>query len=283
MSQPLTAHSHLIIFLHGYGANGSDLAPLARHFQNQINGIQVSCPNAPYHLGVSPTLESEEKFIKDSDIAVIYGCDDDSSDDKDNGTQASYQWFDLDDFALPTIIKGLEISLPAVERLINRLQCKAGVTDQQTFLIGFSQGAMVALHCLAALRRSFAGVISYSGAFFPTSYTKKSSHPSYITDETIKPNTVNRAGEEEEEALIISKGIGKMVDTGIRAMTPIKTPIFLGHGDLDEVVPFFWLERSGQALTDYDYRPITCVYQNIGHSICPQAIADGIQFIKDCL
>jgi predicted esterase len=118
-------------------------------------------------------------------------------------------------------------------------------------LVGFSQGAMVALHyALSITPKKFGAVIAYSGIFFPTHHTKKNILPLYNEKDRLDP--------------------------------PIShTPLLLAHGDLDEVVPFFWLDRSVQTLkNDYGYEAKTVVYKEAAHFIPQKGIEDGIDFIK---
>jgi phospholipase/carboxylesterase len=215
----------LIIFFHGYGANGQDMQSMAQWFAQSLHQkhpvVHVACPN-----GIG---------------SFAHGADSLQGHD-------GFQWFDLGDFSIPVIVDGLEQSFFPIDQCIHDLQRQYGVEDEQTALVGFSQGAMVALHyVLSVAPRKLGAVVAYSGIFFPTHHTKKT---------------------------ILPLGTGRMRDASCC------TPLLLAHGDLDEVVPFFWLARSVETLkNDYGYRAKSVAYKGVGHFISQQGIDDGIRFI----
>ena len=60
------------------------------------------------------------------------------------------------------------------------------------------------------------------------------------------------------------------------------TPIFMGHGAFDPVVPRYLGERSRDHLREWGYRVDWHSYP-MAHQVCPQEIADLADFLSDCL
>src|SRR5215470_18824128 len=47
--------THLVVLLHGYGADGNDLIGLAPHWQRDLPSTAFAAPNAPERCAGSPT------------------------------------------------------------------------------------------------------------------------------------------------------------------------------------------------------------------------------------
>ncbi|HVX05092.1 MAG TPA: alpha/beta fold hydrolase [Rhodanobacteraceae bacterium] len=60
------------------------------------------------------------------------------------------------------------------------------------------------------------------------------------------------------------------------------TPIFMGHGAFDPVVPRYLGERSRDRLRDWGYRVDWHSYP-MAHQVCPQEITDLADFLSGCL
>lgn len=67
--------------------------------------------------------------------------------------------------------------------------------------------------------------------------------------------------------------------------TEIKTrpPVFLTHGDADEMIPIAALNEAKQGLEAADIRVKTHISKGIGHGIGPDALQLAVQFMKDAL
>lgn len=121
----------LVVLLHGYGANGADLIDLA----------QALAPRLPHALFVSPDAP--------------FPCD---------GSPFGFQWFSLWDRSPTQLLAGAEAARAPVDALLDALQAEHGLGDAETALIGFSQGAMLALHTALRRPRPLAAVVGFSGA-----------------------------------------------------------------------------------------------------------------------
>lgn len=126
---------HLVIFLHGYGANGENLLDLSHEFAHVINDAHYISPNA---------IEPWE-----------------------GGFPNAYQWFSLANWGSDRDISKVAQNVKNASKILgnfiqthlDRFQLK----PEKLFLIGFSQGAMMSLYQGLSMQEKPAGIISYSG------------------------------------------------------------------------------------------------------------------------
>lgn len=131
---PKNQAQKLVVLLHGYGSNGDDLLEIAKIWQ----------PNLPTTAFFSPNA------IETSETNPFGG----------------YQWFGLQDFDHTNIRAGLDKARPHVNRFLKRLLAEYRLLPSDLIIMGFSQGAMLALDMIYSMAR-LGGVIGYSGAFYP--------------------------------------------------------------------------------------------------------------------
>ena len=127
------AASGLVIFLHGYGADGADLLGLADVLAPHLPGVGFVAPDAP------------ERCL---------------------GGGFGFQWFPipwLDGSSQAAAEAGLVTAAEDLNRFLDEQLAGEGLTADRLVLVGFSQGAMMSLH--VALRRAapVAGVVAISG------------------------------------------------------------------------------------------------------------------------
>ncbi len=126
----------LIAILHGYGANGADLMPLAQAWRQTLPDAAFAVPDAHQPCADSP-----------------FG---------------GRQWWPLDfERVAESSIAGAAAARPVIDAWLARLWHDTGLGPQQTVLTGFSQGAMLALHAALAQPEPLAGVVGFSGALIP--------------------------------------------------------------------------------------------------------------------
>ncbi|MEM9220816.1 MAG: prolyl oligopeptidase family serine peptidase [Pseudomonadota bacterium] len=118
----------IIVFLHGYGANGEDLLSLSDMFSLVLPGALFVAPDAPQEMGM--------------------------------GGRA---WFPLTMRDPSEYARGVAAAGPALERGIEDELDRHGLPEHRLALIGFSQGTMMALHVAYRLRAPVAGVVGFSG------------------------------------------------------------------------------------------------------------------------
>lgn len=117
--------SNLVVFLHGYGADGKDLIDLANPFAMAMPNASFISPDAPNPCAMSPS---------------------------------GREWFPIDQ--IPTgAIKASESLLDLIEAEVQNL----GLSFKEVILIGFSQGAMMSMQCLLINKYQFGAIIGFSG------------------------------------------------------------------------------------------------------------------------
>ena len=125
----------LVVFLHGYGADGNDLIGLGMQWGELFPGMLFVSPNAPYVCVNNPM---------------------------------GFEWFPLnDDDRAAARIAGADAVRPVIINFLIDLWAQTGLSAKDTVLAGFSQGAMMALNVGLSLDQPLAGVLGFSGAFVP--------------------------------------------------------------------------------------------------------------------
>lgn len=128
----------IILFLHGYGADGEDLLGVGKHWQDSLPHTLFIAPNAPYPHPYVP-----------------------------NG----FMWFDFKDvnnISSEDIKDGLNKIRPILQDYLRTLSKAYGVPLSRITLVGFSQGAMIALDLLDC-EPEIKAVIDYAGVYYPMS------------------------------------------------------------------------------------------------------------------
>jgi phospholipase/carboxylesterase len=121
--------THLVVLVHGYGADGNDLISLAGNWQELMPTVEFVAPNAPERVPGAP-----------------------------NG----YQWFGLTDLNPQEKVRGVQTAAPVLDDFLKMEEARLGMTSQHVALVGFSQGTMLSLH--VGLRRRFAAIVGFSGS-----------------------------------------------------------------------------------------------------------------------
>jgi phospholipase/carboxylesterase len=120
----------LIVLLHGYGSNGDDLIGLAPYWTKLAPHAQFVSPNAPERIA---------------------------------GMPSGHQWFALSRMDPHLLESGAVRAADALNRFIDRELERYGLDESKLALVGFSQGAMMALHVGLRRNKSVAGILGYSG------------------------------------------------------------------------------------------------------------------------
>ena len=118
--------SSLVVFLHGYGADGKDLIDLANPFSMAMPNASFISPDAPSPCAMSPS---------------------------------GREWFPIEE-----VPKGAINACERLLNLIETEAKNLDLTFKDTILIGFSQGAMMSMQCLLINKHQFGAIIGYSGA-----------------------------------------------------------------------------------------------------------------------
>jgi phospholipase/carboxylesterase len=123
------AATHLVVLVHGYGADGQDLIGLAEHWRGLLPSVAFAAPNAPTRIPGGP----------------------------------GYQWFPISRIDPHEMRKGVEAAGPALDDYLDGELARLGLPPERLALVGFSQGTMLSLHL--GLRRNVrpAGIVGFSG------------------------------------------------------------------------------------------------------------------------
>lgn len=121
--------THLVVLVHGYGADGQDLIGLASHWQGLLPTVAFAAPNAPARIHGGP----------------------------------GYQWFPISRIDPHEMQKGVEVAGPVLDEYLNTELTHLGLGPEKLALVGFSQGTMLSLHL--GLRRAVkpAAIVGFSG------------------------------------------------------------------------------------------------------------------------
>ena len=152
----------LMLLLHGWGASAADMAPLAL-------ALQAAFPQAA--LLAPQGFESVDVGLagRGPDAGGLAGRGPDAGGlagrGPDAGGLAGRQWFSLDGVTEDTRPARVAAVLPRLADWVRAAQQASGVGPAATALVGFSQGAILALE-LAQLHDGLAGrVLSFSGRY----------------------------------------------------------------------------------------------------------------------
>lgn len=129
---PKTA-TGLVVFLHGYGADGADLLGLADVLGPHLPGVAFVAPDAP------------ERCV---------------------GGGFGFQWFPIpwiDGSTQAAADAGLDAAAADLNAFLDAQLAKEGLTPDRLVLVGFSQGAMMSLHVAPRRGAAVAGVVAISG------------------------------------------------------------------------------------------------------------------------
>lgn len=178
------APRQIVVLLHGYGADGSDLIGLGNHWGQMLPDTLFVAPNAPTPCAGNP-----------------FG----------------FEWFPLAVDRIAGRIEGARSAAPVIVEFLEDLWAQTGLTAGDTFLTGFSQGAMMALHVGTALPAKLKGIVAFSGAFvaaegFPRAEKSPVALIHGELDQVVDPDLSRQAAQElaaagHDTRLHISPGI----------------------------------------------------------------------------
>ena len=205
------AAKQLVVILHGYGADGNDLIALGEQWAQILPDAAFVAPNAHEPCEHMPS---------------------------------GRQWFRLTDRNPHERWSGACSAAPVINGFIDEELKRLGLPETKVALVGFSQGAMMALHVGLRRQRAPAGVLAYSGVLVG---------PEKLAD-----------------------------DLAARPKGEPAPPIFLIHGSADEVVPAEALFVSAEALSEAGLSCQWRLAHGLGHSIDGAGLAKGAMFLASC-
>lgn len=196
----------LVVFLHGYGADGNDLIAIGREWRKAMPDVAFVAPHAPERMPGAPM---------------------------------GRQWFPLTFRDPSERQRGVVAARPGLDAFLDAELAKNGLGADRLALVGFSQGTMMALH--VGLRRAVppAAILGYSG-------------------------------------MLVSPEL-------LKAEATAKPPIFLIHGDRDEVIPIDALFAAMDGLTAAEIPMQWRLAAGLGHGIDGEGLRHGASFLASSL
>jgi len=192
----------LVVLVHGYGADGNDLLELGRLWQTRFPDTVFVAPNAP---DPAPT-----------------------------GT--GFQWFPISRLDPDETEKGTAAAGPVLDAFLDAELAALNLAPENLVILGFSQGAMLALH--VGLRRKVAprAILAFSGLL---------------------------AGQ-----------------VPMPAPGGAWPPIFISHGDSDQVVPPQMMFIALGVLQQIGAKADWHLARNTGHGIDPESLELAAKFLE---
>ncbi len=123
----------LVIFIHGYGADGKDLLGLADSLADHMPDTVFIAPNAPHKCQMNPM---------------------------------GYEWFPvpwIDGSSEVDAQITMEQVVKTVNIFIDEMMSLENIGSENIILLGFSQGSMLSLHLAPRRKIPVAGVVGFSG------------------------------------------------------------------------------------------------------------------------
>ncbi len=126
----------LVVFLHGYGADGNDLIEIGRQWRGLLPQAAFVSPHAPERCLAAPM--GRQWFAL-------------SNRPPDDPAGAEDRW------------NGVVKARGAVDAFLDAELQRLGLDDSKLALVGFSQGTMIALHVGLRRSRAPAAIVGFSG------------------------------------------------------------------------------------------------------------------------
>ena len=185
----------LVVFLHGYGADGNDLIGLGREWARQLPHAAFVSPHAPEPCGMAPM---------------------------------GRQWFNLTFRDPGEMAHGVAKAGPILDAFLAAELERLRLPSSALALVGFSQGTMVALATGLGRRPPPAAIVGYSGALASVeALPEEGNGPAILLvhgdmDEVIPVDAMTIAREQLAQAGLpvewhVARGLGHGIDpTGLK-------------------------------------------------------------------
>jgi phospholipase/carboxylesterase len=196
----------LVALLHGVGADGADLIGLAPVLARALPDAAFVAPDAPFPCDMAP-----------------FGR----------------QWFSLQDRSPARLDAGVRAVAPALRAFLDAELSRLSLPASALALVGFSQGAMAALHTgLRMMPEPPAAILAYSGALLAPE-----SLPAEIVAASGPPPVLLVHGESDE---VVPVGASRAAEAALRAAgVPVQALYIAG---LDHSIDDAGLQAGAAAL-----------------------------------
>lgn len=202
---------HLVVFLHGYGADGNDLIAIGKEWQSLLPDATFVSPHAPFPCAQAPV---------------------------------GREWFPLSLRDPEELWQGVNQARPTLDAFLDAELAHLNLDDSRLALVGFSQGTMMALHVGLRRKRAPGAILGYSGMLIG---------PEHLAEATARD----------------AKGL--------------PPPIFLIHGNEDDLIPVESLFLAGEELNRVGIPSQWHLSVGIGHGIDGGGLLYGGLFVAQSL
>lgn len=180
----------LVVFLHGYGADGADLLGLAEVLGPHLPGVAFVAPDAP---------------------------------DRCSGGGFGFQWFPIPRFDGSTEAEaaaGIDAAAAELNAFLDARLAEEGLAPDQLVLVGFSQGAMMSLQVAPRRAEAVAGVVAISGRLL---------RPELLASEArVKPPVLIMHG--DQDPVVPFDDLARAGDALVAAGFPVYAHVMKGTG-----------------------------------------------------
>jgi phospholipase/carboxylesterase len=190
--EPRGGAKRLVVFLHGYGADGNDLIELGRAWQQILPDTAFVSPHAPEPCGQAPI---------------------------------GRQWFSLTFRDPNERWTGVNKAAPVLEKFLAAELSRLKLPPSALALVGFSQGTMMALHVGLRRTAASAAIVGYSGLFV---LPNNGAPESVAKDITARPPVLLVHGDQDE--LIPSQALNFSAQTLAELEVPVEWHMSTGVG-----------------------------------------------------
>jgi phospholipase/carboxylesterase len=128
---------------------------------------------------------------------------------------SGFQWFSVAGVSEANRAQRIAEALPRVDAMIENECARANVSRERTAIVGFSQGAIMALHLAAASQRPPRSIVSWAGRVASPIQCTHNSRPSILLSHGISDALIPAS--ELELAAAKLRGIGCSVETELVA------------------------------------------------------------------
>ncbi|CUH62932.1 Carboxylesterase 2 [Thalassovita gelatinovora] len=150
----------VVVFLHGYGANGADLLGLADPLSDHLPDTLFIAPDAPEMCAGAPM---------------------------------GFQWFPIpwiDNSSEEEAERGMQQAAEDLNAFLDAILVDEDLLPEQMVLFGFSQGTMMSLHVAPRREDEIAGIVAFSGRLMA---------PELLADEAVsKPPILLVHGDQDD-------------------------------------------------------------------------------------
>ncbi|KAI6093906.1 acyl-protein thioesterase [Hypoxylon rubiginosum] len=267
--EPTSTHSYSIILLHGLSSKGESFG--TELLETGVTSTGKKLPQLlPGARWIFPTAKRRRSTTF--------------------GRAMLTQWFDVvrlpdPEYRRETQLQGLSESVLEIRELIHQEMSK--VPPEHIIIGGLSQGCAMSLSVLLSLEHRLGGFIGMSGYLpfksdieYAVETTEMDGDDPFATGDG---DSNDEPADPEVKAMVFERDLLCLdpLPHPTRETTASRTPVFLGHGNMDEKKPVKQGEAAARAMRAAGYKVQWKSYADLGHWYkIPDEIDDIVNFIQ---